>query len=67
LKAYPKAFADADLAVKSDPTHIKSLGRRGTAGFYLRKFKIAQRDFLEVLRLEPDNTSFLDYLKKVDT
>jgi len=67
LRAYPKAFEDADAAVRTDPTHVKSLGRRGTAAFYLRKFKVAQRDFLEVLRLDPQNEGFLDYLKKVDT
>lgn len=67
LRAYPKAFEDADLAVKLDSTHVKSLGRRGTAAYYLGKFKVAQRDFLEVLRLDPANDGFLDYLKKVDT
>jgi hypothetical protein len=44
--------------------HIKSLGRRGTAAFYLKKFKQAKLDFLRVLQLEPTNNAFAEYLKK---
>jgi len=36
LKAHLKAFDDANEALELDPTHLKSLGRRGTASFYLK-------------------------------
>ena len=39
LKAYQRAFEDADQALSLDPNHIKSIGRRGTANFYLGKYK----------------------------
>jgi tetratricopeptide (TPR) repeat protein len=42
LKAYPKALTDADEAVKRDPTHVKSYGRRGTAHYYINKLKLAK-------------------------
>jgi len=55
LKAYSKAFVDADGACKIDSGHIKSLGRRGTACYYLDKFRDAKRDFSIALAVEPTN------------
>ena len=40
------------------------MGRRGTAAFYLKKYKQAKLDFLHALQLEPTNTQFAEYLKK---
>lgn len=39
LKVYQKAYDDAHEALQIDFNHIKSVGRRGTAAFYLKKFK----------------------------
>ena len=66
LKAYHKAFADADAALQLDPVHVKSLGRRGTACYYLDKFRQAKRDFVVALGLDPNNKQFREYLKKTD-
>lgn len=49
LKCYPKAFDDANKACTLDSSHIKSLGRRGTASYYLGKYKQARKDFISVL------------------
>jgi lipoprotein NlpI len=43
---YQKAYDDADAALKIDPTHLKSIGRRGTAAYYIKNFKQAKMDFL---------------------
>ena len=66
LKAYAKAFEDANLALKIDPNHVKSIGRRGTANYYLGRFKQARIDFFTALSLDPTNTGFLEYIKKTD-
>lgn len=64
LKVYQKAYDDAHSALQIDYQHIKSLGRRGTAAFYLKKYKQAKLDFLRGLQLEPLNNTFAEYLKK---
>ena len=46
LKVYSKAFEDAEAALALDPQHVKSVGRRGTAAYYLKKFKQARSDFM---------------------
>ena len=66
LKAYAKAFEDADKAVKIDPGHVKSVGRRGTANYYLGKLKPAKIDFIQALKLDPQNLGFIEYIKKTD-
>jgi hypothetical protein len=66
LKAYAKAYDDANRAVLLDPTHVKSIGRRGTASYYLGKIRNAQIDFINAIKLEPANTGFLEYIKKTE-
>ena len=44
--------------------HIKSVGRRGTASYYLGNYKGAKSDFILCLRLEPNNSRFRKYLEK---
>lgn len=51
--------------MRINPNHIKSLGRRGTARYYLDKLSDAQSDFKEVLKLE-NNKSISEYLSKVN-
>ena len=46
LKAHGKAFDDANRALLIDPGHVKSMGRRGTANYYLGKVKQAKVDFI---------------------
>jgi hypothetical protein len=43
---------------------VKSVGRRGTAAYYLKNFKQAKLDFLHGLQIEPQNQQFAEYLKK---
>jgi len=66
LKAHAKAFDDANRAVQIDPTHVKSIGRRGTASYYLGNVKQAKFDFLNALQLEPENLGFIEYIKKAN-
>lgn len=66
LKAYTKAFDDADKALKIDPSHFKSLGRRGTAHYYLGRVKQAKMDFIGAIKSDPQNIGFIDYIKKCD-
>ena len=66
LKAYGKAYDDANRAVLIDPNHMKSIGRRGTASYYLGKVKQAKIDFNAALKLDPENVGFLEYIKKAD-
>ena len=41
LKAYGKAYDDANRACLIDSTHVKSVGRRGTAAYYLGNLRQA--------------------------
>ena len=66
LKAHQKAYDDANRACKLDPEHVKSIGRRGTANYYLGNIKQAKRDFVRALKLEPANKQFFEYLKKTE-
>jgi len=66
LKAHNKAWDDANAALERDPHHLKSLGRRGTASFYLKKFKDAYSDFMKVIELDPENKGFMEYLKSCE-
>jgi len=45
MKVYKNAYDDANAALEIDPSHLKSIGRRGTAAFYLKNFKQAKLDF----------------------
>lgn len=53
LKAYQKAWDDAQAACEIDEHHVKSVGRRGTASYYLGKYRAAKLDFITCLKLEP--------------
>ena len=66
LKAHAKAYDDANRALLIDPNHVKSVGRRGTASFYLGNVKQAKIDFINALRLDPENVGFVEYIKKAD-
>jgi len=66
LKAYQKAFDDSNRACKIDPEHVKSIGRRGTANYYLGNIKQAKRDFVRGLKLEEGNKQFYEYLSKTE-
>ena len=66
LKCYQKAYSDATQAVTLDPTHVKSLGRRGTAAYHLHDYKQAKRDFLQALDKEPTNAQFKHYMSKTE-
>lgn len=64
LKVYSKAFDDASAALLIDSAHVKSIGRRGTAAFYLARYKQAQADFVRGIQLEPQNKTFAEYLAR---
>lgn len=64
LKKYENAYADADKALKYDPSHLKSIQRRGTSAYYTGRFRQARKDFMHVLSIEY-TPLFDDYLQKV--
>lgn len=39
LKKYENAYMDADKALTYDPSHLKSIQRRGTASYYTGRFR----------------------------
>ena len=45
---------------------MKSIGRRGTANYYLGNIKQAKRDFVRGLKLEEGNKQFYEYLSKTE-
>lgn len=64
LKKYENAFLDADKALTYDPSHLKSIQRRGTASYYTGRFRQARKDFMHSLSIEY-SSQFTDYLNKV--
>lgn len=64
LKKYENAYNDADKALKYDPSHVKSIQRRGTSAYYTGRFRQARKDFMHVLSIEY-TPLFDDYLQKV--
>ncbi|KAJ8604320.1 hypothetical protein CTAYLR_002573 [Chrysophaeum taylorii] len=52
-ESYGLAIADAEQAIKMDPTYIKAYYRRGSANFALGKYRLALRDFKSVCKLRP--------------
>lgn len=64
MKCYTKAHADATAATTLDPSHVKSIGRRGTAAYHLHDYRQARRDFSTAIAKEPGNAQFQQYLQK---
>ena len=64
MKKYEKAYLDADKALEYDGNHLKSVQRRGTAGYYTKRYRQARRDFVRALGLEY-SAQIDDYLQKV--
>ena len=64
LKKYENAYLDADKALQYDPSHLKSIQRRGTASYYTGRFRQARKDFMHSLSIEYSQV-FADYLNKV--
>lgn len=52
-REFGKAEDDCDLALKIDPSHLKSLSRRATARNALGKHRLALLDFEKALELDP--------------
>jgi tetratricopeptide (TPR) repeat protein len=67
LKNFEDAERDATMALKFDPTHIKSLNRRGQARFYLKKYKEAKKDFYAILKVEPTNSGTIEFTNKTNS
>ena len=65
LKRYLEAEQDADQALQLDPEHLKSLQRRGTARYYLGKYRLSARDFSKAQDITP-SAQIGEYQKKVD-
>ncbi|GMI17619.1 hypothetical protein TrLO_g4440 [Triparma laevis f. longispina] len=69
MKQFELAFADADAALKIDPTNVKAHFRRGLAGkeqsLSSSSLSTAKADFEKVVKMEPDNTIALKELKSV--
>jgi tetratricopeptide (TPR) repeat protein len=55
LESYGLAIADSDDALALDPGYIKAYYRRASANMALGKYKIALRDFRQVIKLHPND------------
>ena len=66
LKRYREALQDAQSALELDPSHVKSILRRGRASYSLKLYKKAKRDFNRVVKEEPQNKTALEFLAKAD-
>jgi tetratricopeptide (TPR) repeat protein len=64
LKKYQEAESDADAALGFDSEHIKSIQRRGTARYYLGKYRLSLKDFFHAQSLQPTQ-QISEYQKKV--
>lgn len=53
LKNYEEAFYSADKALSHDGNHLKSIQRRGTAAYYTGRLRIARKDFMHSLTIDP--------------
>lgn len=65
-ESYGLAIADAEQAIKLDPTYIKAYYRRGSANFALGKYKLALRDFRSVCKLRPSDREARNKLKECE-
>jgi tetratricopeptide (TPR) repeat protein len=54
-REYSKAEDDCTLALKIDPSHVKSYSRRGTARNSLGKHRLALLDFEKAAELDPNS------------
>ena len=66
LEAYGLAIADAEQAMKIDPSYIKSYYRRGSANLAIGKYKLALRDFKAVCKLRPNDRDARNKLKECE-
>ena len=64
LRRYQEAEIDADQALMIDQEHLKSLQRRGTARFYLGKYRQSGKDFQKAQSINP-SAQIAEYQKKV--
>lgn len=64
LKKYQEAESDADAALGFEAEHLKSLQRRGTARYYLGKYRLSLKDFSLAQSLQ-FTQQIAEYQKKV--
>lgn len=53
IENYGLALQDADKAIKSDASYAKGYYRRASANFALNHYKLARKDFRQVVKLKP--------------
>ena len=53
IENYGLALQDADKAIKSDRAYAKGYYRRASANFALNHYKLARKDFRQVVKLKP--------------
>mmetsp|Transcript_8156 Transcript_8156/g.25174 ORF Transcript_8156/g.25174 Transcript_8156/m.25174 type:complete len:519 (-) Transcript_8156:355-1911(-) len=66
LEAYGLAIADAEQAIKLDPSYVKAYYRRGSANLAIGKYKLALRDFKAVCKLRPNDRDARNKLKECE-
>lgn len=66
LKKYSEAETDCTLTLSLDPAFTKAYLRRGTARVALGKTTSARKDFMDALKIEPNNPQAKSELKKID-
>ena len=65
LNEYLKCEEDCNKALNCDPTHVKSLNRRGKARKRLNKYKEALADFYAADRIETNNSEILAEIRVI--
>ena len=53
IENYGLALQDAEKAIKNDPSYAKGYYRRASANFALNHYKLARKDFRQVVKLKP--------------
>lgn len=66
LKKYSEAETDCTLTLSLDPSYTKAYLRRGTARVALGKTTSARKDFMDALKLEPNNPQAKREVRKID-
>lgn len=65
-ESYGLAIADAEEAMRLDPTYVKAYYRRGTANLAIGKYKLALNDFKAVVKLKPKDRDARGKLKECE-
>jgi len=64
---YEEAISYFSKAININPTYDQAFCNRGVAYYYLEEWQKAREDYLQCLKLNPDNENAIDELNRLDT